>query len=427
MKEHKISLTAGKRAEATCAFILRFLLYHAVSCTVLCSFSMTEHTTSRYVALFGIIIPMCYLAFVRKFVKFFAASLLLQIPVVLAALVVGNTIAEKAVITACMIVMMIASVSMSMTERKNKNNCPSVALLVVLVICYFVGHYQEDAAIVSIVHNELLLYIVIYLVHESLHNTTEFIEIHKDTANFPVGQMTIVSRLMVVLLLTVLVAAMLVFPKMNLDVLLMPIVQLLGKFLAWLLSFIKLPEASQQVQSAVSGMSGIEELQAVSKETGLFWIIMEKIMIGLVIVGLAAVVIGGIAYLLYRLYKGFYAEKKDNTDEKEFLVGEIQWFPKGLFSGNKAAKEDKGSLNERIRKLYRRFVKKSFRRKESVPVALTPEEMLLFLKEKHYRKTTNMTDADWMRIREVYERARYGELDCTQEELDEMKRLVSSR
>lgn len=427
MKEHKISLAAGKKAEAACAFVLRFLLYHAVSCAVLSSFSMTEHTASRYIALLGIIVPMCYLAFVRKFVKFFALSLLLQIPVVLAALVVGNTIAEKAVITACMIVMMIASVSMSMTERKNKENCPSLALMILPVICYFVGLYQEDAALEQIVHNELLLYIVVYLVHESLHNTTEFIEIHKDTANFPVGQMTIVNRLMVVLLLAVLVAAMLIFPKLNLDVLLMPIVQLLGRFLAWLLSFIHLTEASRQVESAVDSMSGIEELQAVSKETGLFWIVMEKIMIVLVIVGLAAAVIGGIAYLLYRLYKGFYAEKKENADEKEFLIGEIQWFPKGFFSGNKEAKEDKGNLNERIRKAYRRFVKKSFKRKESVPVTLTPEEMLLLLKDKSLnekKKVKSMPDEEWNRIREIYERARYGELNCTQEELDEMKRLV---
>ncbi len=427
MKEHKISLAAGKKAEAVCAFVLRFLLYHSVACLIMANF-YAEGQMKHYIWLFSMLVPMCYLALVRKCAKYFVLALLLHVPVLFVGVLLGRDLGEKIVTTVFMVVMFVTSLYMCMSEKKNKENCPPISLTVILLICHFMGYYLNDTALVQVTHYELMIYIVVFLTHESLHNISEFIDIHRDTANFPVGQMTVINRLMVVLLLAVLVAAMLIFPQLHLDVLLLPLLKGLGKFFAWLLSFINLPEASKQVQGAMDNMSGVQEgLLGEKSETGLFWIIMEKIMIVLVIVAMAALVIGGIAYLLYRLYKGFYAEKKENADEKEFLVGEIQWFPKGFFGGNKAVKEEKGSLNERIRKLYRRFVKKSFKRKESVPTVLTPEEMLMFLKEKHDRKMVNMTDGDWNRIREVYERARYGELNCTQEELDEMKRLVSSR
>ena len=427
MKEHRISLAAGKRAEALCAFVLRFLLYHSAACLIMANF-YTEGQMNHYIWLLGMLVPMCYLALVRKCAKYFVLALLLHIPVLFVGVLLGRDLGEKIVMTVFMVVMLVTSLYMCMSEKKNKENCPPISLLVILLICHFMGYYLQDNALVQVTHYEMMIYIVVFLVHESLHNTSEFIDMHKDTANFPIGQMTVINRLMVVLLLAVLVAAMLIFPRLQLDILLMPLVQALGKFFAWLLSFVNMPEASEQVQGAMDNIGGMpEELLGQTSETGLFWVIMEKIMIVLVIVGLAAAVIGGIAYLLYRLYKGFYAERKENADEREFLVGEIQWLPKGFFSGNKAAKEEKSSLNEKIRKLYRRFMKKSFKRKESVPATLTPEEMLLFLKERQERKMTHMTDGDWTRIREVYERARYGELNCTQEELDEMKRLVSSR
>lgn len=427
MKEHKISLAAGKRAESLCAFVLRFLLYHASACLIAANF-YEENQMNHYLWMLLVLVPMVYLALVRKWAKYFTLTLLLHIPVLGVGVLLGRGLGEKIIMTAIMLVMLIVSGQMCMTEKKNKESSPGISLLAVLLICYVLGCYLHDEALRQVMHCEVMIYIIIFLVHDSLHNTSEFISIHKDTANFPVGQMTIISRLMVVLLLTVVVAAMLIFPHLHLDVLLTPFVQALGKLFAWLLSFVHLESASEQVQSAVGNMGGLpEELQGQNAETGLLWIIIEKILVAAVIVGMAALVIGGIAYFLYRLYKGFYAEKKENADEKEFLAGDIQWFPKGFFHKSREERDEKGSVNEKIRKLYRQLVKKGFKRREKIPAALTPEEMLMALKDRQERKVSAMTETERQRIREVYECARYGEISCTQEELNEMKRLLTSR
>ena len=426
MREHKVSAAAGRRAEDGCAFLLRFLLYHASACLIIANFC-TENQMQHYLWLLLMLAPMCYLMCIRKWTKHFTAALLLHMPVLSAGILIGRDLGEKIIMTVIMMVMLVVSLGMCMSGKKRRESCPALSLLVLLLIGYFVGYYIQDYALRRVMYYESMTYIVVFLVYNSLHNTSEFVELHRDTANFPVGQMTIINRLMVVLFLAVLAAALIIFPQLHLEVLLAPAVQLLGRALAWLLSLVQMERASEQVQTEVNSMGGIpEELLGQASETGLFWVIVEKILIVLVILSMAALIIGGTGYLLYRLYKGFYAGKKENADEKEFLIGELQWLPKDFFRKRKEERVGRDSVNAGIRKLYRRFVKKSFGRREHVPAALTPEEMLLLLTGEPKRKLEGMTARERNRVREIYERARYGEMHCTQEELDEMRRLVSS-
>lgn len=424
MKEHKISPGTGKRAEELCAFILRFLIYHVSACAIM-AYIYTENQVSHYLWMLLMLVPMSYLALVRRWAKHFVPALLLHVPVLFAGALLGRGLGEKLVLTVFMVIMLILSIQMSMSGKKNEENCPGVFLLALLLVFYFFGYYLKDNALIQLIRYEIMMYIVVFLMHESLHNTSHFIDVHRNMANFPVGQMTIINRLMVALLLVVVVAAMLIFPLLHLDAVFLPVLQLLGRIAVWLLSFIHFKDASEQMQSTVENMSEQQDgLFGETAEAGLFWVLIEKVMMVVVAAAMIVLVIGGIAYLFYRLYKGFYAEKRENTDEKEFLKEEMQWLPKGLRYKRREEKAEKGSVDERIRRLYRRFVKKGFKRKETVPAALTPEEMLVFLEEK---KGRGLTEEERMRIREIYERARYGDVCCTTEELEELKRLVASR
>lgn len=425
MKEHKMSFCAGKRAEEWCAFVLRFLIYHMSACVIMACI-YTENQVSHYLWMLLMLVPMGYLALVRRWVKYFGLALLLHVPVLFAGAFLGRELWEKLVITIFMVIMLLMSLWMSTSRRKKEENCPGIFLLALPVVFYFLGYYylREDA-LTQLIRCEIMTYVAVFFIHENLHNTSRFIDLHRDTANFPVGQMTLLNRLMMALLLVVVVVAMLLFPLLHLDAVLLPVLRLLGKLLVWLLSFIHLKDASEQMQSTVENMSAQQDsLFGETAEAGLFWVMIEKVLLVVVAVVLVVLVLGGIAYLFYRLYQGFYAEKKENADEKEFLIGEIQWLPKGLRHKGREEKAEKGSADERIRRLYKRFVKKGFKRKETVPAALTPEEMLIFLKEK---KADGLTDEERIRIREIYERARYGAVHCTEEELEELKGLAASR
>ncbi len=423
MKERKISSAAGRSAEAVSVLVLQFLLYHCAACTAAGVFYDTEQP--GYYAWFLLLaVPLCYLTLVRRLAKKFVIFLLLHLPVFFTAVLFGHNFGEKAVIAAATVLMTVFSLHICMMEKENRKECPSLGLGIVVLVCHFIGYYLDYPVLIKVSYYELLLYAVCYLLHESLKNTADFIHMNRDTANFPVGQMTVINRLMVILFMAVLAAAMYIFPHLHLEVLLAPILKGILVVLSWLLSFVHFSEASEKVDNTAQEMDMAAMLEALggNKETGALWLLLEKILRLAVIIGLAVLILGVIAYILYRLYKGFYAEKKENTDEKEFLVGEIKWFPRGVFGGRKAAGAERGSIKQKIRKAFRQNIKKSFKKKETVPAAMTPEELLAFLKERTQQNDLDRKTTD--RIREIYEQARYGQAECTQAELEEIKELL---
>ncbi|MBO5279434.1 MAG: DUF4129 domain-containing protein [Lachnospiraceae bacterium] len=424
MKERKISFRMSRKVETWSALALQFILYHCLSCTALGTINGQDQP-EQYLRMLLLFVPLCYLALVRTYVKKFASFLVLHVPVVFAVALLGKSLAEETVVTVCIAVMMITSIHASTTKKREqagKMGSPHLAMIVVLLVCHYMGYYQHEPVLIQISYYELQLFLIFYLVHASLKNTSKFIQMHQDTANFPVGQMTIINRFLVVLFLAALAAGMFVFPKLHLEVIVMPVLKGLLAVLSWLFSFIKLPEASEQVEQASQKMekvsvAGLGE----AGETWGIWILIEQVLKILVAIVMVVLVVGGIAWVLYRLYKGFYSEKKENADEKEFLVDELKWFSKEWFSGFKREKEEKGTINQRIRKVYRRYVKKGFKRKEAVPETMTPDELLLFLKEKQ----GGLSETERVRACRIYEQARYGQPECTADELEELKRLLS--
>lgn len=427
MKERKVSLGMNKKVEEWSALLMQFLLYHCLACTAMAAIYETEQPL-YYMRMLLLFVPLCYLALVRTYIRQFALFMLLHVPVLLMSVLMRQNMGEETVVLVCTVIMLVSSIHAG-TVRKNKpvekyrvTACPHLVLVLVLLFCHYVGYYLKHPLLVTISSYELQIYIVLYLVHESMANTLDFIHLHRDTANFPVGQMTIIYRLMVVLFLAGVVLAMVIFPKLHLEVILSPILKGMLALLSWLLSFIKLPEASEQVEQAAQQM-GNASLQGLveNTETSVFWLVAEQIMKLMVGIALVALIVGGIGYILYYLYKGFYSEKKENTDEKEFLVDEMKWFSKDWFGSFRKEKDEHGTVNQRVRKVYRRYVKKNFKRKETVPEAMTPDELLIFLREK----AGGLSEAERCKARTIYEKARYGHPECSADELEEMKRLLT--
>ena len=422
MKERKISLKFNLYMQRISTLILQFILYHCVSCVVLGLFYDTEQP-QYYIRLFLLGVPLAYLMLVRSLAKKFIVYFILHVPVFFIAAFVGEDFGQKVVIGVCTVLMPVISLHTCMMEKGSVRECPPIKLVILLLVCYYASIYQGNTVCAGYIYVETMIFILFNLLHDGLENTSDFLRLNKDVANLPAGQLLIVNRMALMLILVFVMTAMLLVPMLPLEAIVTPVLVGILALLKWLLSMVHLPEASGEVENIANALKGRSLVDEFGKsETWGIWLALEEVMKAVVILFLAAAILGGSVYVMYRLYKGFYAESRENTDEKEFLLDAVDWLPRRrmTLSGNAGTE---GSTNWQVRKLYRRFVKKRFKRKEAIPTALTPEELLLLLTEKEHRLTTETQS----QIREIYERARYGQVECTTEEVEEMKWLLESR
>lgn len=426
MKEHskrgyRMSLAETYGLETVCIVLLQFLLYHCAACLALSTFNGAERA-EQYVEMLFLLAPLVCLRLVRAWVKKFWLYFLLHLPVLFTAVFLGQGFGQKAVIAVCTILMTSVSLYTCMSEKGAVRDCPSIWPGAVLLACHFLAAYLQYPALVKISYFEILLFGILWLVCAYLKNTADFIRLHQDMANFPGGQLTVIGRSMMALLLLAVAAAMFIVPRLHLEVILRPVLQGILFVLSRLLSYIKLPEGNSGTRMPVGGAT-IEQLrEALKSDDGAspFWLMIEDMLVALLIAGIALTVIGGAAWLLFRLYKGFYAGKRENADEKEFLLGEVKWPGRQRRSRETGAWET-GSCSRQIRKSYKKFVRKSFGRKRSVPESMTPEELLAYLE----REGHELNEQTREQIRELYEKARYGQTESVQEELEAIRKLLA--
>lgn len=425
MKERKVSLKRRSYLEAVCALVLQFLLYHSAACTVIGLFYESEHPEYYQMLLF-FAIPILYLTLIRKYIKKFLLCLFLHLPVFCSVVFVGEDFGQKTVICVCTVIMAVISLHMCTMEKGSIKECPPMKLCLVLLVCYAFSRYMGHLVCARYIYGEILVFIVLRFIYDSVSNMSDFIRMNQDKTNFPAGQITIVNQMILLVFLGVLITSLLLFPKLHMEIILLPLIEMGGIFFTWLLSFIHLPESD--ISSSTIQRTDMQSLvRALRKESEYedMWAVIEAFLQSTVIIFIAACIIAGISYLFYRMYKVYYANQKENADEKEFLIGEIKWFGKRKIHYGKKAKEGQDSFSRKIRKEYHRYVKSNFNKKENVPDALTPKEMLVFLREREQKSI--MDDKQQERIREIYERARYSQTECSQTELDELKKLLRSK
>lgn len=425
MKGHKVSLKAGDRAAFACALAQQFLIFYGLACTGISLFYEAERP-ELYRWLLLLFVPVVYLALVRKLVRIFVLSLFLQLPVVFTAVFAGRDFGQKSVICVCTVMMTALSIEMRSMEKGSFRECPSIKMISVLLLCYVVSLIWKHPVCARCIYMEVPVYILLHFMYESLANMAAFIRMNRKMENFPVGQMVVINRMMVVFLLVVTAAGMVLVPMLHLEIFVIPVLEGLSALVLWLFSFIHPPEGElitgREIRAAQGFWDDLRYLGRKNGGNGAVWAAVERLLEFAVVFFLAALVIGGTAYLLYRLYKGYYADGKEGADEKEFLVGDLKKlvdFPARL---QKREPEEKGTRNQRIRREYRRFVKRAFKKKEIDLSALTPQETLSLIGEQI--PDGGMEVKTQERIREIYEKARYGRQESEQMELEEIRELI---
>lgn len=423
MKQKKVSAKFHKFAAEICTLILQFVLYHAISCVALGIFYETEQP-EYYRCLLLLILPLIYLKILRECIKTFWLCFLLHLPVLATVCFAGADFAQKTIVCLNTIFMTAFSLQICKAPKGSIQECPAIKLTVIPLICYFIALYQGEVVCAEYLYVEILVFVLCCLFHEGLENTVRFVYLNKDMENFPAGQILLVNRLEMLFFLTLMLICMLLVPMLHLERIATPVLVGILALVKKMLLKVHMEETDEKIEHISQMIQGGSPASGLgTAETWTIWIIVEEVLkIALVIIIVIAILAGSV-YAMYRLYRGFYANVRDNTDEKEFMLETITWIPRKRKAGEGA--ELKKTANGKIRQLYCRYVKKEFRKKEPIPETLTPEEMLILLTEsRRNQKKEELTAQARKRIREIYERARYGQTECTEEEVQEMKKLL---
>lgn len=144
--------------------------------------------------------------------------------------------------------------------------------------------------------------------------------------------------------------------------------------------------------------------------------LLQQVLLILGIVILCAGVIAAVVYIVYKLYKNFYEIPEGRIEEKEFLLP--------FFREERLGREQKESASRwgwdpvsRIRRLYRKKIRRGMPKKVVPSPASTPEEQM---EAAGLRQKPQSGE-----FRSLYEKARYGK-NVTAEEAERM-RSVSSK
>ena len=161
--------------------------------------------------------------------------------------------------------------------------------------------------------------------------------------------------------------------------------------------------------------SGEQGLPGADGESGWLAELLQQIFTVVGFALLAAGVVAGIAYIVYKLYKNFYETPEGRTEEREFILPFMREERLKRREGSGKARWGRDPASK-VRRLYRKKIKEKLPKKEKPAKSSTPREQLLLTKLQE-----NPQSGDF---RELYEKARYGR-EITQEEAERMRSLSS--
>lgn len=288
---------------------------------------------------------------------------------------------------------------------------PSYACLLAFALGYILSLAYGTKAVGNLFAVLAGIYWLLILWSRNREHFLDYCGDYENLHRFPKQRIAYGSRLMLVLLTVLTVGCMAVLPFLGIDRGVLAALELLRRFLAMLLSGERkspeteeLPEGEPGIQPGFFG--GGEEP---SPFLTALWEILEKVFTIAVILAIA----GGICAFLYWLYKKYNSQAGENGDileslkpskreEKERLK-KSRGSGRGFWQGR--------TPEARIRKAYRQKII----RKGKPFAAATPQELE---DEAGLQKGKEREE-----FHSLYEKARYGNVSCTQEEAKRMKEL----
>lgn len=292
--------------------------------------------------------------------------------------------------------------------------------------------YLDFGAVIPWILAAAVCQLLLRFLNEYLLGLIAFLEEVKEAKRVPLGQIRSSNGWLLSVFLLISAAVMVLSCFIPFGSALAGFLQAAGRLLRAVITFLAslfgrgseqaevIPEPEMPQQQGFSGMG--EDTSAAA-----IWVFLERVMIA---VFAAAVVVGGIALLLYcvyRIVKTFYSNRALHSDQVEFLNP----FEKKE-KLTRLPEEKQGDLlgffgltaNARIRKTWYRAIKAKHR--DRVPGCLAPLELTETLAGAGGDAAAGAGSDKAKRLAEIYDKARYSGKECSREEMAAVKELAAS-
>ncbi len=398
--------------------LVQFTLYHSAACLI--AGIGIEESGWMYLRMGILFLPLLIYLFTRMYIRNLSIFVLIHIGCAAGLLFFfPRTVGEAAAICICLLIMLVNSVRFRIIESYYDRECPSLFLLLFLFVVYVFAAYIEKPILMKQCFYELMVFLLCYMISKNLENTENFISLNRETANFPIRQIKGVNRVLLSFFAVVMLGGMLLIPQLHLE----RAVEQMGEwgliFLRWLFSLIRTKEVSPEPwEWNNNSNSGSYELPITEEMPSRLAMFLQYLMEIGTIIFLIVVVLFGIGFGLYQIYKRFYAvplkgeERKRETD----VITITESVP--IFRKKKEPEEEIGGYSKKIRRQYKKSVKRRKGKTQILPSSLTPTEIENVLEYPF----TDIQEKE--RVIVLYEKARYGKEECTKEEFEEIRKMV---
>lgn len=369
-----------------------------------------------------IILPVFFVsALAVHYVRHLAVYLLAAVLCTGALFLFGNTIPEKLYLVAAALVVFLSRIPARIHGDKDLLESPSLFSLIMFGIIYLAGIVLKSETLCGFAFRLAFCYVINLILYTNLSNMEDYLTQNHDIANIPGRQILSTNRIMLCIFSVISLAAMFLLPASGLS----QLFYRLGDALWWLIraffSLFRKEGAEEIVPETAAPMPAQENpSMELPPPNGPNWLtailnFLSFVFAAAIFIGLAA----GLVYCIIKLFRNFYKPIRENDDKQEFIKEEKA---DTSARAQKAAAEPSlffsFSPDAVIRKAYKKAIKKgrssdSGKRQSPVPPAFTPTEL------EEYAGLTGTDGSET--LHELYEKARYSNLDCTKEDVSRLK------
>ena len=309
-------------------------------------------------------------------------------------------------------VLTMAAVSIYFYARAKKAECllesPDYHFLALFLIIWFLERQYPSALLEKYAVAGAGFYCLLCMYKMNLDEIMQIIDLNGNLERFPEKRLLKNNLLMMGFQTIIVGIGMGIFMSTDADSAFNKLAEVFRRFARWILSFLE-----SDVKPAGSEVSGNDAIMPVAEaaEQSAFLEILMKIMDALswvLVIGLVLFVVYKIAKKFYQLYLEFDMNSAENGDEIEKI-----YTVQSKEEKRQIKKQQTENLrwnrtpNARIRKHYKRRVLRELN--ETPKSFMTPEEI---------EAGISMEEEEKDNFHRIYEKARYGNVSCTKEEME---------
>lgn len=412
--------------ENVIALLLHGLLYYGIAC-MLFNLSAEKQLFMDFKLLL-LYVPLVLFAVCRIKCRIFSVFLLIHVFISGGIILVLPGMEERIAIGICVVWMAASSVHKRLSGDIEEACPPSAACLLFFVL-YLVGLQMKRLYTVRIYICEAFLFLILFAVYRNVSGTADFFKTNEKIKNLPAGQIRYLNRMILGVFLFFFAIGMLLMTRLPVGVLFEGAAELLRLVIRGLI-FLFLWLADRKEAEPGLSEQGVQQSMpfAEAGETSALAQILERVLLTAGSVLAAAGMFYLACRLLYRMYQRFYNQNRDAADESEFLWKAPVFKERTGRRRQKAKHEEEKGINQKIRRLYRKGIRRRFGTKSAISPAWTPTEWEYALWQMQEENELMKKVQVWEKLDDeiqrrilIYEKARYSQHQCEKQELEKMK------